>query len=345
MAKYNFILDTMKNAYFDVCGENPDMYGDDGICLKAVASELYNLALEAEYAVKQSSYKTATGENLERIASECGLHRKQGSYATGVLIFSIDEAAGEDITIGEGTICAKNGKKFIQYKTTRQCVIKAGELTAEAPCVALKKGFEYNAEPGEITVMVNPPQKVQRVTNISRITDGYDSESDTALRSRIIDAIKCPYNAINDDYLRVLICDIDDVLDYKLVNGEYVVSAYVKTYSGALGEETRNKIYNILSFAELMGAYLAVEASTPLSVDISVMYYGDADEQKIKDSVCSYMDTLSLGTRPDEQDLSDYIRREVGGAEYVNVTFGDCEYISYDNYYVIGDLEVGAYEG
>ena len=127
MIEYNYILDTMKNAYFDECGELPDMNGNDGICLKAAATELYNLALEAEYAVKQSSYKTATGDSLDRIANECGLHRKQGNYATGVLTFSVDEASNEDIAIDKDTVCSKKGKKFIQYKTTEACVIKAGD--------------------------------------------------------------------------------------------------------------------------------------------------------------------------------------------------------------------------
>lgn len=31
MIEYNYVLDTMKNAYFDECGELPDMNGNDGI--------------------------------------------------------------------------------------------------------------------------------------------------------------------------------------------------------------------------------------------------------------------------------------------------------------------------
>lgn len=345
MAEYNSILNAMKNAYFDECGEAPDMYGDDGLLLKTVATELYNLALEAEYAVKQSSYKTATGDSLDKIAAECSLHRKQGSFATGVLSFSIDEAASEDILIGKGTICAKKNERFIQYKTTEDCIIKAGELSAQARCVALKKGFEYNAAPGEVAVMINPPQKVQRVANLYRITDGYNKEDDAVLRARIENAIKCPHNSLNEEHLKSMICDIDDVLDFKMENGEYVVSAFVKTYSGTLSEETSNKIYDILSFVHLMGAYLSIEASIPLCMDIKLSYYGVADEEEIKNKCCAYIESLPLGETPDERGLSDFICRNVSGVQYVDALFDNCYYIMARNYYVIGSLEVGAYEG
>ncbi len=345
MADYNSILDSMKNAYFDECGALPDMLGNDGLCIKAAASELYNLALEAEYALKQSSYKTATGEHLERIACECGLHRKQGNFATGILRFSIDEPLGEDVTVNKGIICAQKGKKFIQYKTTSACVIKAGELSAEAPCIALKKGVEYNARPDEITVMVNPPQRVQRVSNPFRISNGFAVEDDVNLRRRIDEAIKCPSNALSEEHLISMMCDIDDVLDVKVMDQEYTVGVMVKTYSGMLGEETRLKLHSIMAFVELMGAYLYIEAAEPLTVDIKLEYFGIGDEEEIKKKCCAYMEALSLGVRPNERALANYICANVAGVQYVDVTFGDCDYIMPRNYYVVGNLEVGAYEG
>ena len=52
-----------------------------------------------------------------------------------------------------------------------------------------------------------------------------------------------------------------------------------------------------------------------------------------------------MGTRPDERELAEYIRSNVIGVEFAEAQFGKCDYISADNCYVIGNLEVVKYEG
>ena len=60
MISYDEILQNMRTAYFNECGPYPDMNTKIGVSLKAVASELCNLSVYTDYALKQSNWKTAT---------------------------------------------------------------------------------------------------------------------------------------------------------------------------------------------------------------------------------------------------------------------------------------------
>lgn len=262
MFSYEEILENMKNTYFDICHEKPDMDSKMGARFKVIATELFNISINADYVLKQCRWQTATGEYLDRIASECSITRKAPSKAGGVLTFSIDEPRTTDLEIPENTICSKKGYKYLQYKTIEPATIFAGQLSCDVQAKALDNGKDYNAKYGEITAMVNPPTGVNSVTNKVSFTGGWDAENDEALRARIKTALKYPANGVNIEFLEGRIMEMENILDCRVVRDEDKIIAYVKTRNGSVNWIEDNKIHTILAIFEYFGIEVEVRMMT-----------------------------------------------------------------------------------
>ena len=161
---YNEIINKMKAAYFERCGESVKAFSDTSARLEAAASELFSLACEAEFIFRQAFPQSATGEYLDFHAELRDIQRKQSSKAMGELTFSVIEAAESDVEIPKGTICSKADEVYVQFITTENAVISAGDTEVTVPASALENGGEYNAPAGTVTVMVNPPAGVDGVS-------------------------------------------------------------------------------------------------------------------------------------------------------------------------------------
>lgn len=258
MISYDEILENMKNEYFDICHQKPDMDSEMGVKFKVIATELFNLSVNADYILKQCRWQTATGEYLDRIATECSITRKAPSKASGVLTFSIDEPRTTDLEIPVNTICSKKGYKYLQYKTTKPATIFAGELFCEVEAEALDCGKEYNAGYGDITAMINPPTGVNSVINKVSFVGGWDAENDDALRQRVEKALKYPANGINIEFLEGRIMEMDNIVDCRVVRDEGKIIAYVKTRNGSVSWNEDNAIHIILAIFEYFGVEVEV---------------------------------------------------------------------------------------
>lgn len=247
MVSFDEILENMRTSYFEHSGKVLDMNGETGLRLKAVATELYNLYVTGEYLLKQSSYETATGEYLDRIGAECGIVRKKPSKATGTITFLIDEAAQSDIVVPSGIVCSKKGHKYIQYKTLEQGIIPAGELSVTVAAEALFDGEEYNAEYGEICVMVNPPSGISKAENRVSFAGGCDNEDDEMLRARIKSALVYPANGVNVEFLKGRIEAFDEIVACDILKENEKPVCIVKTRDKTLSAELESKIRDVLS--------------------------------------------------------------------------------------------------
>lgn len=260
MISYDEILDNMKTVYFENCGENPNLDADLIVRFKSVASEIFNLYVYADYVLKQSSWQSATGNSLDRIASECDLIRQTASRSTGVITFYIDYPVSYDINIPADVVCAKTGHKYIQYKTTEPVVILAGMCSASAPAIALNDGADYNAKIGEIGIMVNPPSGISRIDNQSEFVGGYDDEDDNHFRQRIADSLSYPANGINTQFIEDRIRRISDVNDCRLVRENQSVVCMVKVKSGVITPQLSKSIRDILGIFDFCGIDVQVRS-------------------------------------------------------------------------------------
>lgn len=341
MLSYDEILNNMKNAYFEQTGENPDMQGDLGFRFKAVASQIFDMAVNADFVLKQSSWKTATGESLDNIGLACGVVRKQPTKAQGTLTFSVAEPKEKDLIIPAGTICSKKDEKFIQYVTLADCLISAGGRGSTVEAEACGYGEEYNCDFDQITVMVNPPTGVDRVCN-TRFSGGWSCEEDEAFRIRIGTALCYPHNGLNKEYLCNRICQIDEVLSCKISYSENTIFVWCKTRNSLLNDGARNEILSILDFCSLINLNVLVLIATGSEFDTKILCSGNATNLEVQSSVQKYFSNLGVGDTPSKTKLESYLRKNL------DIDFVDAKLVggnvAVNQYPVLNNVEVVAYD-
>lgn len=350
---YNEILNKMKTAFYEKCGENVDLMGDIGARFQTVASELFSLYCYGDFILKQAFVQTASGQYLDYHAALRDMKRKSPSNACGELMFSIPEVSQDNIVIPEGTICSMAGYPYIQYKTTEEALIKAGELSATAGASAIEAGSAYNAKRGSITVMVNPPSGVAAVTNIEEFTGGCNNETDESLRKRILSSYSVPPTGVSVESIRECILKIDDVLDCLVMNYDGLfMPVYLKTKKESLDAQLTDDIENALMIAKITGCEtylcLAEPKNFDLNIDITLAAdYSTGTEQKIREIVLNYTDSLRIGETLNLSRIS-YALCAADGIEYCEISSRDaadnlisCDYASYLK---LNNLTVNCYE-
>ncbi len=210
---YNQILNEMRKAFYDECGENIKNYSETDMKFKAVASEIYSVAANADFVLRQAFIKTASGKYLDMHAEMRGLKRKEGTKAHGVLTFFVSPDLNREVDIPAGTVCSDKDNPLVQFKTLKSAVCPADKSSIDVECEALANGAEFNCDKNRISVMVNPPDYVLAVTNSSAVNGGGDEESDESLRSRILQSYSCRFNFVTEDAYKQLAMRADGVLD------------------------------------------------------------------------------------------------------------------------------------
>ncbi|EGJ50259.1 baseplate J/gp47 family protein [Desulfocurvibacter africanus] len=138
---------------------------------------------------------TAESEHLERWAGIWGVTRKAAAFATGLVTFSGADGAsipvGTELQRADGTA----------YTVTEGASVSGGSATVQVE--ALEPGAAGNAEAGEALSLVSPLSGVQSsgVVAASGLSGGADTESDDALRARLLARLRrTPQGGSADDY-------------------------------------------------------------------------------------------------------------------------------------------------
>lgn len=302
---YDDILTQMKNIYFDVSGQVLEDSSNVYKRIQAVASELFALSTYGDYIFKQSFIQTATGEYLDRHGELRGCVRKTASKASGVLEFALNEVSAEDIIIPKNTVCSVYGKPFLQYATDSEIMIKAGSLSATVGAVSLGSGEQYNVLPQEISVMVNAPAGISRVTNPNAFISGCDDESDLAYRNRILCSYSAATNNVGTKSLENIVMGLDFVKDchisYSSQNERIEIVAIAKT--GTFTKEQEEMIMNSIGIRELLGTEIKLMQAMPqnFSVVAEIKIRGGFDKNEVSDMVKDAIKSISSALRISEE--------------------------------------------
>ena len=351
MKTYDEILTGMKNAFYEISGENVEKYSERDTRFKAVASELFSLSLGSEYNLKQMFPQTAQGEYLDFHAQLRGITRKTKSKARLTLTFYLAEPAENDILIESGCICACENEPYIQFETTEDTVISAGETSAVADAAATEGGSSHNVKEGEVTVIVNPPLGVSGVTNGAPYEYGFDEEYDEALRKRILSAYSIPSTGFSTRSLAEAVCSLDEILDCSVNYDGYSLGVTVKTKDSEISETLAQKIYNLLLAADLFESDINVRIASRRTFGIKLDVNGRGDreriEKDIKERVGELTAALSIGESLELSKVA-YSLSSIDGVRYCDASSPDsqgriilCE--AYEYLYP-GSIEVNFYE-
>lgn len=269
---YDEIYNSMAAEYESECGEKPMNYSKEERMLRAAASELYAVSAYGDFVLRQAFVQTASGEYLDRHGEMRGCQRKKGSRARAVLTFSLSEAQTEDVVIDAGTFCSASSDALIQFATTEQAIIRAGELTARAQAEAVDIGAEYNADSGSVTVLVNAPVGVQGVINEYPFTGGSDDECDSSFRQRIIENYRLPANGCSVSYAENKIKQIDGIRDCRICSSDTAGKISVCVVcDGNLSPELKIKISESIPFAELFGLSISIYKANAKNINIKAL--------------------------------------------------------------------------
>lgn len=300
---YDEIIRTMKNAFYDECGENCDDLGDISIRFQCVATELYALSTYQNFLEKQLFVTTASGSNLDIQGMLSGVERKKPSYSYGELTFSVSEPAQSDISVPKGTVCSKKDEPFVQFKTTENAVISSGQTSVTVGAVSLRQSSNANAPAKTVSVIVNPPAGVEAVMNEFAFIGGCDEESDEALRARILSLKEVPPNGVNAASLASVVEKDERVLDCLVTGCDEAgkIKVYVKTRNNSVDESLEQYIKDALGICSLAGCEIEIahavkkEIKVVCNVHIYQFYDAEAISQEIKATVEKYCSAESIG--------------------------------------------------
>lgn len=352
---YEEILAGLKKAYFDECAEVPDPHSLTARRFEAVASEIFSLSCYGDYIFKQAFIQTACGDNLDKHGVLRNCRRKKAEPAGGILTFSIKEPSETQIIINAGTVCSVEKSPYLQFATTENGVIEAGRLSVDIPAESLGTGYDYNVDAKAITVMVNAPVGISSVTNNSAFSGGYDDESDSSYRERIMKNYSALPNGVNAQSIANSILMLDFVTDCYVagVQNPGEISVIVSTKNHLLTDSQKEQIRRSVGIDELIGAVVHVECADVQNISVfveaEVRFGFDKDEVKsvIEQTVSEVCSVCRIG-RP--LTLSKISKRLAVLSQlssynvYSRHAYGDIIPCNSNSYLYLNDLAVNCFD-
>lgn len=273
MDKFEGILRRMEETYERESGCKIEDVSDVGLRMRALAGELYRLEASMEWLERQAFPQTATGKQLDLHGAQRGVLRKQAEKAAGVVSFSRYLPLSFDLVVPKGTVCATSGEPVVEYATTEEAVLQAGELTVDVPVEAVVPGAAGNAAAGYVTTLVGAPVGINYAANERPITGGQDPEEDEAYRKRILDAWAHSPNGTNADYYREIALNREGITSVQVVprsSGAGTVALYVWGEDAAPSSDTIDALKADLDAQREVGVTVTVQAARAVQVSVLV---------------------------------------------------------------------------
>ena len=320
------IYQSLLASFAQRAGFTPEADCDLAVRLYAAAAELQALGIQGEWVLDQSFPQTAGGAYLDYHAQMRGITRTAATKAAGTLRFSVERAAAADLTIAAGTVCMT--AEEVRFQTTEAVVLKAGELTADAPAEALEPGRSGNAAAGTIRILTACPVGITGCTNPAPFTGGSDQEDDESLRSRILESYQRLPNGANAAFYEQEALSFPEVAAASVVprpRGVGTVDVVIATAAGLPDSELLEEVESHLEAKREIAVELQVKAPTAKQMDVTVQVAARAGAdsaaviQAVKSAIQTWFDGKLLGQSVLRAKLGDIIY-EVEGVENYAIT-------------------------
>ncbi len=292
------IYEELLAAFTERVGYTPDDSCDLAVRLYAVAAQIQALEVQADWVLDQSFPQTAQGEYLDYHASMRGLTRQAARQAAGTLRFSAGEAAVNDLTISQGTVCMTAGG--VRFETAADAVLTAGKLWVDAPAQAVDTGSGGNAAANTVTVLVNCPVGITACTNPAAFTGGTDEESDDDLRERVLESYQRLPNGANAAFYEEQALrheGVESAVAVGRARGIGTVDVYLSTAAGVPDTALLEEVAEDLQVRREIAVDVQVLAPALNAVDVAVEVTAESgsDFSEVKTAVETAMAGLFGG--------------------------------------------------
>ena len=188
--------------------------------LEAFAIGIYALLEEQHEATRIAFISSSYGIWLDRIGELpfIDLPRVTGDYAHGAVTFTLAVAQEADFVVPMDTIVASS-ELGIDFATTADCTISAGETSESVPVTCLVMGEDGNVPSGSIDSIIGGAfdSEILSVTNASAMEEGTDEENDEDYRERLLDNVQADGFGTQGWYVN-LCKSVDGVHDVLLID-------------------------------------------------------------------------------------------------------------------------------
>ncbi|AEO93448.1 baseplate wedge subunit [Bacillus phage G] len=196
-----------------------------------VSTHIAELYQELKLLELSQSIVTATGADLDKLARNFFIRRKEASYSTGKIRFYLGlNEPKEDIFIPQGSVVGSPGDantEPTEYMTSISASVLAGDKSTyhldvenglfyiDVDAISLEPGSQYNVGSHTITLLGDVVEtEVTSVTNPFPFTGGTDAEDDLSLQMRVSMAITGVNIGTKDGYMSFMMkqSEVHDVV-------------------------------------------------------------------------------------------------------------------------------------
>lgn len=216
------------SAWAAALGFQPTLQDGDALfaLMQTTASQLVFLQAQVQLINKIARAQTSTGADLDSFYAQFGFTRLPAQKAEGPVVFSNPATASAQIQIPVGTVVQTIGGA-VQYAliadtgqptfnpTLNAYVLPTNQTSLTATAQAEVAGSAYNVTANQLAQIATPVPGINTVTNLVPITNGADSESDTAFRNRFVLFLNSLSKATGPAIISAIL-GVQQGLDYQL---------------------------------------------------------------------------------------------------------------------------------
>ena len=254
--------------------------------LAANAKEFEKTYAECSLIVDAAFVQTSWGEPLTKLAEQFGIIRKEATKA----IANLTVIGSYGAVIQKGSIFSTaDGKNFLATDTAT--IGTSGEIEIKAE--AQEAGADYNVNAETIIKIPISIYGVQSVINQDAAHDGYEEETDDALRERVLFKVRQPATSGNKNHYMLWASEVAGVGGVKVLplwSGNGTVKVVITNTDNAIASaDLIKQVQEHIEAEAPIGATLTVTTPDPLTINISLkVTKGIGDIDGIKQAVNNY---------------------------------------------------------
>ncbi len=264
---------------------------------KPVAIELEKLSFKVDEVLNNGFADTATGIYLDKVVNEQGVYRKKATKATGIV--TITGVTGAIIAKGEMV-----ASDSVNYIFAQDAVIPESK-TIDIHVECEVAGTIGNVPVGAIKYFPKTLEGLQTVTNKEALTNGYDTETDDALRERYYSKVRTPTTSGNKYHYLNWAKEVTGVGDAKVIplwNGNGTVKVIIiNSNKRAADTALISAVSEYIENNRPIGASVTTVSAVEKPINISATLVIDANnyaleevEQTIEKNLTEYFKTIAF---------------------------------------------------